>query len=320
MYCMSEMRFVLAPLAGFTNAAFRLLATRRGADLSYTEMVSAAGLAHGSIPTRYLMEVLPGEGPVACQLFGSKPDELAFAAREASALGRFVELNLNAGCPMPRIVQEGSGAALVKNPALVHDLLAAMVAETSLPVTLKTRPGPRPDSVLMMELLDAAETAGAKGIILHSRFTSQSHSGEAHLDILAELVRKARIPVTGNGGVKDVETARAMVETGVASVMVGRAALANPGIFRILKGEDGDGLPALGASLAAEHIAALVALHAQIAERFPEGHLPSLDDWVALAARTQLFRYFAGMPGARERRRRLATVRTLQAVEELFSG
>ena len=316
----TETKFVLAPLAGFTNAAFRLLAARRGADLSYTEMVSAAGLAHGSIPTRYLMEMLPGEGPVACQLFGSKPDELAFAAREASALGRFVELNLNAGCPMPRIVQEGSGAALVKNPALVHDLLAAMVAETSLPVTLKTRPGPRPDRVMMLELLDAAESAGAKGFILHARFTSQSHSGEAHLDLLAELVGKTRIPVTGNGGVKDAETARAMAETGVASVMVGRAALANPGIFRVLKGEEAGDLPSAGSQIAVEHVAALVALHAQIAERFPEGHLPSLDDWIALAARTQMFRYFSGMPGARERRRRFATVRTLQEVSEIISS
>ena len=221
---------------------------------------------------------------------------------------------------MPRIVQEGSGAALVKNPALVHDLLAAMVAETSLPVTLKTRPGPRPDRVMMLELLDAAESAGAKGFIMHARFTSQSHSGEAHLDLLAELVGKAHIPVTGNGGVKDAETALAMAETGVASVMVGRAALANPGIFRILKGEESGDLPSAGSQIAAEHVAALVALHAQIAERFPQGHLPSLDDWIALTARTQIFRYFAGMPGARERRRRFATVRTLQEVNEIISS
>ena len=109
------MKFVLAPIAGFTNAAFRLMASRGGADLTYTEMVSAAGLAHGSSPTRHLLEILPGEGPVACQLFGAKPDELAYAAREVSATGRFVELNLNAGCPVPRIVREGAGSALVKD-------------------------------------------------------------------------------------------------------------------------------------------------------------------------------------------------------------
>ena len=307
------MKYVLAPIAGFTNAAFRLMASRGGADLTYTEMVSAAGLAHGSSPTRHLLEVLPGEGPVACQLFGAKPDELAFAAREVSATGRFVELNLNAGCPVPRIVREGAGFALVKDPARVHDLLVAMVGATNLPVTLKTRPGPRPDKVLMFELLDAAETAGAKGITLHARFTSQNHAGAVHLELLAELVQKARIPVTGNGGVKDVETARAMAETGVAAIMVGRAALPNPYIFSTLNPKSST--PSFQSStLFREHLEALKALHAQIAANFPQDRLPTLDAWVAGAVRTHLFRYFAGRPGVGELRRRLATIRTLREI------
>ena len=309
------MRYVLAPLAGFTNAAFRVMSTRGGADMTYTEMVSAAGLAHGSSPTRHLMELLPGEGAVACQLFGSNADELAFATREVSALGRFVEINLNAGCPVPRIVRDGAGAALVKRPELVHDLLSAMVAETSLPVTLKTRPGPRPDTVLMAELLDAAETAGAKGFTLHARFTSQTHGGDVHLDLLAEVVRRAKIPVTGNGGVKDIATAHAMAETGVSSIMVGRAALPAPWLFSVLKG---GGVDHSGPhELFREHLAALLALHAQLTARFPHDRLPPLDAWAAGAARTQLFRYFTGMRGAGEMRRRLSTVRTLAEVEAL---
>ena len=316
------MRYVLAPIAGFTNAAFRLMATRGGADLTYTEMVSAAGLAHGSSPTCHLLELLSGEGDVACQLFGSKPDELAFAVREVSALGRFVEINLNAGCPVPRIVREGAGSALVKRPELVHDLLAAMAAETELPVTLKTRPGPRPDKVLMFELLDAAESAGAKGLTLHARFTSQNHGGDVHLDLLAELVERARIPVTGNGGVKDAETARAMAETGVAAIMVGRAALPAPWIFTELKGCASDDQTLASPSpqqLFREHLDALVALHAQLVSRFPADHLPSLDQWVAGAARTHLFRYFSGLRGAGELRRRLATVRTVADVKTIAS-
>jgi len=310
------MKYVLAPIAGFTNAAFRLMASRGGADLTYTEMVSAAGLAHGSSPTRHLLEVLPCEGPVACQLFGAKPDELAFAAREVSATGRFVELNLNAGCPVPRIVREGAGSALVKNPARVHELLVAMVGATDLPVTLKTRPGPRPDKVLMFELLDAAETAGAKGITLHARFTSQNHGGAVHLELLAELVQKARIPVTGNGGVKDVETARAMAETGVAAIMVGRAALPNPYIFSTLNPKFST--PNFQSpTLFREHLEALKALHAQIAANFPQDRLPTLDAWVAGAVRTHLFRYFAGRPGVGELRRRLATIRTLREIEAI---
>ena len=319
------MKYVLAPIAGFTNAAFRLMASRGGADLTYTEMVSAAGLAHGSSPTRHLLEVLPGEGPVACQLFGANPDELAFAAREVSATGRFVELNLNAGCPVPRIVREGAGSALVKDPARVHDLLVAMVGATDLPVTLKTRPGPRPDKVLMLELLDAAETAGAKGITLHARFTSQNHGGAVHLDLLAELVQKARIPVTGNGGVKDVETARAMAETGVSAIMVGRAALPNPYIFSTLTPHPLTLSPShlltsspshllTSSTLFHDHLEALKALHAQIVAHFPQDRLPTLDAWVAGAVRTHLFRYFAGRPGVGELRRRLATIRTLREI------
>ena len=310
------MRYVLAPIAGFTNAAFRLMAAKGGADMTYTEMVSAAGLAHGSSPTRHLLEVLPGEGPVACQLFGAKPDELAFATREVSALGRFVEINLNAGCPVPRIVREGSGSALVKKPELVHDLLSAMVAETALPVTLKTRPGPRSDKVLMLELLDAAETAGAQGITLHARFTSQNHGGDVHLDLLAELVRRAKIPVAGNGGVTDAATAHAMAETGVAAIMVGRAALPNPRIFAQLKGDAAE--PFAAEVVVRAHLDALAALHAQLSERFPQDRLPTLDVWMAGAARTHLFRYFSGMRGASELRRRLSTVRTFDEVCSLI--
>ena len=307
------MTFSLAPIAGFTNAAFRLMATRGGADLAYTEMVSAAGLAHGSSPTRHLMEVLPGEGPVACQLFGSKADELAFSTREVLALDRFVEINLNAGCPVPRIVREGSGSSLVKNPGLVHELLSAMVAESGgVPVTLKTRPGPRPDKVLMLELLDAAETAGAKGLILHARFTSQNHGGEVHLDLLSELVSRAKIPVSGNGGVVDVETAEAMAATGVSSIMVGRGALPDPYIFSRLKGADlAQPSPEC---LFRDNLDALIALHAQISERFPSDRLPPLDFWVAGAVRTHLFRYFAGRRGAGEFRRRLMSLRTVDGI------
>ena len=308
----NEPRFVLAPLAGFTDAAFRRICARYGADLAYTEMVSAAGLAHGSRPTRQLMEVLPGEGPVACQLFGAVPDELEFAAREATAVGRFVELNLNAGCPVPKVLREGAGAALVKDPERVYALLAAMRRGTSLPVTLKTRPGPKPDRVLLFELLDAATRAGAAGFILHARFTSQAHSGMVHLELLAELVERAKMPVTGNGGVVDAETARAMADTGVAGIMVGRAALANPEIFTVLKGGAAthDKIELFG-----EHLASIVELQAALARDFPDDPVQSLDGMSSVQLHTHLFRYFAGRPGAAKLRRRLNSIRTYAEVE-----
>ena len=313
------MKLILAPLAGFTSAPFRKLCAAHGADLTYTEMVSAAGLAHGSSPTRHLMEVLPGEGPVACQIFGSKPEELALATAEASKLDRFTEINLNAGCPMPKIVHEGAGAALIKDPQHVHNCLAAMVRETTLPVTLKTRPGPRPDKVLLLELLDAAETAGCLGITLHGRFTSQMHGGPVHYDLLAELVQKAKIPVTGNGGVYNRPSLDLMVRTGVSAVMIGRAALANPWLFSDLRSDEPAEVleaPARRAKLQdaafADHLANLLAFREQLALKFPNDHIPSVDGYVCMALHTHLFRYFNGRPGASELRRKLTTIRTLR--------
>lgn len=305
------MKLVLAPLAGFTDAPFRRLCFEGGADLSYTEMVSAAGLAHGSSPTRHLMETMPGEGPVACQLFGAKEMDLAFASREVPS-GRFVELNLNAGCPMTKVTREGAGAKLAEDPEKVYRLLKAMVENTPLPVTLKTRLGPHPRSTTVFELLDAAEKAGAKGFILHARYTSQMHGGPVHLDTLAEVVRRARIPVTGNGSVVDAKSAAAMAATGVDAIMVGRAALARPGIFGSLKGAEG----ASGGNHVETHLSYLLDFRRQLAERFPNDHIPSEDGFASVKMHVHLFRYFAGRPGAAALRARLNKVRTLAEIRE----
>ena len=317
------MKYVLAPLAEFTDAPFRRLCFEDGADLAYTEMVSAAGLAHGSSPTRHLMETMPGEGPVACQLFGSREDDLAAAAREASACRaddgspRFAELNLNAGCPMPKVMRDGDGARLVEDPAKVHRLLKAMAENTALPVTLKTRIGPRPDRVAVFELLDAAERAGAAGFILHARYTSQMHGGEVHLDTLAEVVARAKVPVTGNGSVYSRTTAAAMAATGVSAIMVGRAALANPMIFATLKGGY-DGAAVRDEELSRRafetHLEYILAFRERLAARFPDDHVPSQDAFAALKMHTHLFRYFKGRPGAAALRAKLNSVRTLAEV------
>lgn len=313
------MRYVLAPLAGFTDAPFRRLCFEGGADLAYTEMVSAAGLAHGSSPTRHLMETMPGEGPVACQVFGAKETDLACAARAVEAVrDRFVELNLNAGCPMTKVTREGAGAKLVEDPARVYRLLTALRENTSLPVTLKTRLGPHPGRTNVFELLDAAERAGARGFILHARYTSQLHGGPVHLETLAEVVRRAHVPVTGNGSVTDAKTAAALAATGVSAVMVGRAALANPSIFRRLKGTDGDA--AARPNPVEAHLAYLLAFREQLAAHFPEDHVPSVDGFVSVKMHTHLFRYFAGRPGAAALRARLNAVRTLAEVRSALDS
>ena len=313
------MKYVLAPLADYTNAAFRRLCRGFGADLTYTEMVSAAALAHGSSPTRHMLEVLPGEGPVACQLFGHNPDELAFAAREVTALERFVEIDLNAGCPMPRIVQGGDGAAMIRDPQLVHDCLVAIKRETDLPVTLKTRPGPSPDKIVMFELLDAAESAGCASLTLHGRFTSQKHGGEIRYDLIAEIVKRAHVPITGNGNVYDRPTADLMAQTGVAAIMIGRAALKNPWLFGDLKAAAeppvGDMLVARQNAVFQDHVANLIELHAQLSQRFPNDHVPSLGDYLMGFVRTHLFHYLRGRPNVATFRRQLNTIHTLAELQ-----
>ena len=312
------MKLVLAPLAGFTDAPFRRMCREGGADLVYTEMVSAAGLAHGSSPTRHLMETMPGEGPVACQIFGASESDVAHAAREVEAVrDRFVELNLNAGCPMTKVTREGAGAKLVGDPAKIGRLLKAMAENTSLPVTLKTRLGPHPGDVRIFEIIDAAEQAGAKGLAVHARYTSQMHGGPVHLDVLAEVVSRAHVPVTGNGSVVDGATLKAMAATGVDAVMIGRAALSCPSVFRALAA--GGPVPLRSVADCRRHLEYLLAFRRQLAGRFPLDHVPGEDAFASVKMHMHLFRYFNGRPGAAALRARLNNVRTLAEINDIIS-
>lgn len=309
------MKFVLAPLAEFTDAPFRLVCRENGADLAYTEMVSAAGLAHGSSPTRHLMEVMDGEGPVACQIFGARETDVASAAREVEKIrDRFVELNLNAGCPMAKVTREGAGAKLAENPAKVFSLLKTMAENTSLPITLKTRLGPHPQCTTIFELLDAAQQAGAKGLAVHARYTSQMHGGPVRLDLLADVVARAHIPVIGNGSVVDARTASEMAKTGVEALMIGRAALARPWIFQELKGGSFKGVP----SPIRHHLDLILRFRRQLVERYPNDHVPGEDAYASVKMHTHLFRYFNGRPGAAKLRATLNAVRTLREIYDII--
>ena len=321
------MKYVLAPLAGFTDAPFRRLCAEGGADLTYTEMVSAAGLAHGSSPTRHLMETMPGEGPVSLQLFGAAESDLAYATDfvsrtvEQSNNRTIVELNLNAGCPMKKVTREGAGAKLIEDPEKIYRLLKAMVGNTTLPVTLKTRLGPHPQRTNVFEIVDAAERAGAKGLIVHARYTSQMHGGAVHLDTLAEVVGRAHVPVTGNGSVVDAKTAAAMAATGVDAIMIGRASLANPSIFKTLKLTEQSNNPNNRTiEQFRRHLRYLLQFREQLAEKYPNDHIPSPDAFASVKMHVHLFRYFNGRPGAAELRKRLNTVRTLDEIEEIVSS
>ena len=220
----------LAPMAGYTDAAMRQISHEFGRiPLAYTEMVNAYACVRGDPKTWCLLETLPGECPVVAHIFGSDPSIMAEAARKIAATGRFAGIDVNAGCPAPRVMHDGAGATLIKDPQRLHDILSAIVHAVRLPVSVKTRIGPAPGMVLVFENLAAAEEAGVSSFAVHGRFTSQGHSGPVHYDILAEVKAKARIPVLGNGNVVSPATGRLMfTETGVDAVLVARGAIGNP--------------------------------------------------------------------------------------------
>jgi len=319
------MRYFLAPLAGFTDAPFRLLCREGGADVCFTEMVSAAGLSRDSAPTWRLLETMEGEGAVALQIFGAKESEVAASARmiadavESGRCAKFTELNLNAGCPVQKVVREGAGAKLVGNPQKIYLLLKAMKENCGLPVTLKTRLGPHPAATTIFEIADASEKAGASAIAVHARYTSQMHGGPVHLDVLAELVGRSRIPVVGNGSVTDAKSAAEMARTGVSAIMIGRAALSDPYIFSRLK--EGASASSAGADdrrrFFERHLDLLLRYRDMLERKYPGDHIPSADAFASVKMHTHLFRYFNGRPGAAELRRRLNNVRTLAEIREI---
>ena len=219
---------------------------------------------------------------------------------------------------MTKVTREGAGAKLVEDPAKIHRLLRAMTENTSLPVTLKTRLGSHPQRTNILEIVDAAESAGAKGIVVHARYTSQMHGGPTHLDILADVVRHAHIPVTGNGSVTDAKSAAEMAKTGVSAIMIGRAALSNPGIFNSLKQSNNPNNRTI--EQFRKHLDYLLRFREQLAAHFPNDHIPSADGFASVKMHVHLFRYFNGRPGAAELRKRLNTVRTLAEIETIVRG
>jgi len=226
--------WLLAPMAGFTDAAMRTLCEEQGAALTYTEMVSAKGLYYGGSGTGELTYIPEGAGPTAIQIFGSEPDIMAFAADKLDGLPNVI-LDINMGCPVPKVVRNGDGSALMKDPHLVYDIVKATAAATKKPVTVKIRKGFEEGRVNAVEVALAAQEGGASAVCVHGRTRGQYYSGSADRSIIRDVKEALRIPVIASGDVTDAASGLSMLsETGCDMVMIGRGALGNPWVFREL--------------------------------------------------------------------------------------
>lgn len=237
--------FVLAPLAGITDAVMREMCEAQGAAMTVTEMVSAKGLYYGDRNTPKLTYIKENAGPTAIQIFGSEPDIIAFAARKLDGLSNKV-LDINMGCPVPKVVNNGDGSALLKNPELVYDVTKAAVTNSTKPVSCKIRMGFTADSINAVEIAQAIESAGASAVAVHGRTREQYYSGSADWEIIRRVKENVSIPVIGNGDVMSAEDGMRMLEeTACDFVMVARGAQGNPWIFRELNAlYRGEELPA----------------------------------------------------------------------------
>lgn len=226
---------ILAPMAGVTDLPFRLLCKEQGADLLYTEMVSAKGILYNNKNTDSLLEVKEEERPVSLQLFGADPDILSEMAKRIEDRD-FDILDLNMGCPVPKVVNNGEGSALMKNPKLIGEIVNKVSKGIKKPLTVKIRKGFTENEVNAVEVAKIIEENGASGIAVHGRTREQYYSGRADWDIIRQVKEAVTIPVIGNGDITTPEDAVAMKEyTGCDGVMIGRGVRGNPWLFHQIK-------------------------------------------------------------------------------------
>ncbi|MBU4277766.1 MAG: tRNA-dihydrouridine synthase family protein [Proteobacteria bacterium] len=298
--------FVAAPMAGVSGPAFRLMARRAGAAMVYSEMVSAAGLLRHQPQTLRLTRSLPGERPLVLQLFGASPRQMGEAAAIACTLG-VDALDVNMGCPAKKVRRPGAGSALLEDPILAAEIMAAVAEASSLPVSAKIRLGPKSD--ITEELVPRLVKAGAQVITLHARTTRQGFGGRADWEAIKRLASWCPVPVIGNGDVTSGRAAvRMLEETGCAAVMIGRGAMGDPWIFsravaRLAGQEPQPVTPAMKRRALAEHL--------ELAKNLGgEGHAIHF-------IRQFMMWYSRGLPGASLFRRQAGACHELAPLWEL---
>ncbi len=225
---------VLAPMAGVTTSAFRQLCLEYGAGLVCTEMISDKGLYYENQKTLKMIEIKEEEHPISMQIFGSDAQSITNSAKYLISKTPIDILDVNMGCPVNKVVKSGSGSALLKDPNKIYDIVASLKDNVELPVTVKIRAGWDVHSVNCDKVASMICKAGADAITIHGRTRSQLYTGTANLDYIKMVKDVSTIPVIGNGDIKDINSAKAMLDLGVDAIMVGRASLGNPFIFKEL--------------------------------------------------------------------------------------
>lgn len=307
-----ENRYILGPMAGVTDLPFRLLCKEQGAGLLCMEMVSAKAIYYNNRNTESLLEIHPDETPVSLQLFGSDPKIMSEMAKRIEERP-FAILDVNMGCPVPKVVRNGEGSALMKEPKLVYEIVSALVKAIDKPVTVKIRKGFDDDHVNAVEIAKIIEEAGAAAVAVHGRTREQYYSGKADWDIIRQVKEAVSIPVIGNGDVTSPQKADELVrQTGCDGIMIARGAEGNPWIFsEMVHWEETGELPPRPDK---DEIREMMLKHARLQLEY-KGEFCGIREM-----RKHVAWYTKGLKGAARLREKVNAVESLEELENLLTS